>query len=214
MALEQLRSPTLAETAAQALREAIVSGALKPGKRLVEQKLAHSLGTSQPTVREALKELQNQGYVHKVAKKGTYVTQLSQEDAAKIHEIRLLLEAFAIERAAPNVTTQTLQSLGLQVSEMAAAAEEVDRERFHAADMRFHREIWALTDNKYLTKALEQVTFSLFAFMLLTQNRESFLAAVEHHQLILEGLATKDPEQAREAFLKITANYWRVLLPV
>ncbi len=97
---------------------------------------------------------------------------------------------------------------------MAAAAEEVDREKFHAADMRFHREIWALTDNEYLTKALEQVTFSLFAFMLLTQNQESFLAAIKNHQTIVEGLATRDPEQAREAFLKTTVNYWRELLPV
>ena len=172
MGLEQLRFRNLAETVAQALREAIVNGALKPGERLVEQKLAASLGTSQPTVREALKDLEHKGYVHKVAKKGTYVTQLSRQDAGKIQEIRLLLEGFAIERAAPNVSAQALQSLSLCVAEMAEAAEEVDREKFHAADMRFHREIWALTDNEYLTKALERVTFSLFAFVLRTQNQE------------------------------------------
>ena len=78
-----VRFPSLPEAVAEKLREAVLAGQLKPGERLVEQKLAASLGIGQPTLREALKELEFQGFVRKSPKKGTYVTELTPEDSAK-----------------------------------------------------------------------------------------------------------------------------------
>src|SRR5712692_11480047 len=77
------------QAAAEAIREAITVGRLKGGQRLVEQKLAASLGIGQPTLREALKELEFQGFVRKSPKKGTYVTELTPEDFRKIQEVRM-----------------------------------------------------------------------------------------------------------------------------
>ncbi|MDA2929673.1 GntR family transcriptional regulator, partial [Acidobacteria bacterium AH-259-O06] len=49
--IEGIRFKSLAEAAAEQLRKAIIEGRLKPGERLVEQKMAAALGTSQPTLR-------------------------------------------------------------------------------------------------------------------------------------------------------------------
>src|SRR5713226_6818269 len=101
--LSPMRFPSLPEAVAQKLRDAILAGKLKPGERLVEQKLAASFGIGQPTLREALKELEFQGFVRKSPKKGTYVTKLTADDFRKIQEVRMALEVVAIEKAAPRM---------------------------------------------------------------------------------------------------------------
>ena len=104
--LSPLRLLSVPEAVAQKLRDAILAGQLKPGERLVEQKLASRFGIGQPTLREALKELEFQGFVRKSPKKGTYVTLLTPEDFRKIQEVRMSLEVVAIEKAACNMTSQ------------------------------------------------------------------------------------------------------------
>lgn len=200
---------SLAEAAAEQLRKAIVEGRLKPGQRLVEQKLATALGTSQPTVREALSVLENQGFVRKIANKGTYVTQLHDEDFRKILEVRLQLEGLAVERAAENMTPQAAKELSDLVKEMSVAAREHDPLRFHQLDMAFHQKIWKLAGNEYLQAALERLVFSLFAFVLVRQAGPVFLAAARQHRKILDGLCSGNADQARKALVRSTQEFWK-----
>ena len=200
---------SLAEAAAQTLRDAIISGKLKPGERLVEQKLAAQLVIGQPTLREALKELEYQGFVRKVANKGTYVTKLSQEDGRKIMQVRMALEVLAVEQAAANINPAAIKQLEAAVKDMDIAARRFERTLFHKADLTFHRTIWRLTGNEYLEAVLEQVVFSLFAFVLLGQQQQEFLAAVVQHRKILEGLKSGNPAKARDAFVHHTTKFWK-----
>jgi DNA-binding GntR family transcriptional regulator len=207
--LEQVRVKSRAETAAQSIQNAIISGELQPGQRLVEQKLAAALGTSQPTVREALKELELQGFVRRVPNKGTYVTQLRSEDICRILDVRMVLELLAIERAAERLDSAGNDLLRNTVEKMEAAAEIDNRARFHEADLLFHRQIWELSDNEYLKTALERLVFSLFAFVLARQERSDFLAAAQQHRAILDGLLSGDSRQAGQAFIANTLEFWR-----
>jgi DNA-binding GntR family transcriptional regulator len=206
----QVRS--LPAAVAERLREAILAGVLKPGERLIEQKLAGRFGIGQPTLREALKELDLQGFVRKTApNKGTYVTRLNQEDFRKILEVRMALEVVAIGKAANHWNGRISHELGSIVARMEAAAREFDLATFHKNDLQFHRTIWDLTGNEYLSIALERVAFRLFAFVLLQRPggaENEFLAAVEQHRQILAGLQSGDPNTARKAFLESTLTFW------
>jgi DNA-binding GntR family transcriptional regulator len=209
--LRRLRSRSIPEEVAQLLRDAIIAGQLKPGERLIEQKLAASLDIGQPTLREALKELEYQGFVRKSPKKGTYVTQLSKEDFRQILEVRMALEVLAIERAAGNMTETAAQELEERVKAMESAAQKFDLSAFHNSDIAFHRKVWALTGNPYLGIALERVAFGLFAFVLLQKQQNSsqeFLASAEQHKQILAGLRSRNSIQAREAFVRSTLKFW------
>lgn len=208
MELEQVHFRSLASAVAGQLREAIIAGRLKPGERLVEQKLAGLLGTSQPTVREALKELEYQGFVRKTPNKASYVTQLEEEDFGKILQVRIALEVLAIEEAARRMTPEAAENLERAVQEMATAAEIVDKARFHRADLQFHTTIWELAGNEYLVRALERVIFTLFAFVLLGQEKSDFLSAVQQHRDILKGLLSGDAVKAKEAFVSSTLRFW------
>src|SRR5438132_1051531 len=79
------------QAAAQAIRNAIIGGDLRPGDRLIEQKWAGQLGIGQPTLREALKELEYQGMVTRIPQRGTYVSQLSPTDFKRLLEVRIPL---------------------------------------------------------------------------------------------------------------------------
>ena len=94
-----VRSPGLCETVASQVRETILAGRLKPGERLIEQKMAACLGVAQPTFREALRELEAQGLVSRSAKRGTYVTQLSPEECEEIVETWLPLDTWHFANA-------------------------------------------------------------------------------------------------------------------
>jgi DNA-binding GntR family transcriptional regulator len=203
------------QAAAQALREAIISGELKGGDRILEQKWSMRLGIGQPTLREALHELEHQGLLRKVPARGTYVAQLSPEDYRLIQEVRIPLEAIAIGRAAENFTKEADKELTALVTTMASGGmTEVDVKNFHDCDVSFHRKIWELSGNEYLRDTLETITFRLFIFAVVGRwpgNPKAVsecLAAVQEHLGILEGLRSRDKNVARQAFIKETVRYW------
>lgn len=208
-ALGILQFQSMAAAAAQALTDAIITGELKPGQRLVEQKLATSMGIGQPTIREALMELEHKGFVRKIPNKGSYVTELSQEDFEKSLEVRLVLESRAIERAATRITPEAVAELEATVARMEESASHLDRVSFHETDLAFHQIIWKLADNAFLEAALERVAFALFAFVLLSQEQPEFLAAARQHRDILEGLKSGDPEEGKQVFVASTVQFWK-----
>lgn len=210
-ALGRISLRSVPETAAQLLRDAIIAGQLKPGDRLIEQKLAARLGIGQPTLREALRELEYQGFVRKIPQRGTYVTKLSKDDFRKILEVRMALELLAIDMAARNMTREDESILIALVEEMAKAAKNFDLSAFHKSDVDFHRKVWALAGNEHLERALEGTAFRLFAFVLLQRtpsSRQEFLDATQQHRAILVGLCSHDPAKARQAFVSNTLKFW------
>src|SRR4029450_1259686 len=92
-------------------KEAILSGVIQPGESIVESKIAQQLGAGVPLVREALIELEHQGYVQKIAYKGTTVTKLEQRDVEKIFRLRIELESLAIGWAKESVKDSDIEQL-------------------------------------------------------------------------------------------------------
>lgn len=149
--------------------------------------------------------------MRKVPQHGTYVTKLSKDDFRNILEVRMALETLALEKAIPNLSAEAEGQLAALVEEMGKAAKEFDLGLFHRADMAFHRTIWELTGNEYLSEALELVAFRLFAFVLIQRPahaRDEFVASARQHQEILAGLHSRDSERAREAFVSSTLSFW------
>lgn len=95
------RRPSLGQRALKALREAIVSGRLQPGERLVEERLSADLGMSRVPIREAIKQLTMEGLAEPVdGGRGAQVAALSPEDAQDLIEVRAVLEGLTARLAA------------------------------------------------------------------------------------------------------------------
>src|SRR5215475_8881815 len=97
LALE--RPPTLTNTVAKAIEEAILRGDLPPGTALVESRLREQLSVSRSTLREAFRLLEDRGLLESVAHRGMFVTTLTLRKAKELFSLRGVLEPYAVRLA-------------------------------------------------------------------------------------------------------------------
>ena len=207
--LELIQPISKRDQVIRALKEAILSGTIQPGASIVETKVAQQLGAGVPLIREALIELEHQGFVQRTPYKGTTVTKLSPTDIKRIFRLRVELEALAIEWAKENVTEADLESLCQTIRNMEQAAIDLDLTLFYEADLAFHRKIWNLSNNPYLADALERVVVPLFAFFLMktSRRRNSYVESASMHASIVEALPQKSAAELREMVKQSLAGW-------
>lgn len=193
-----------------AIKEAILSGAIKPGDQIVESRIAQQLGSGIPLVREALIELEHQGFVQKTPYKGTIVTKLGPREIREIFQLRVELEAIAVEWAKDNVTPADIKELQKLITRMEQAAAELDLDQFYQSDLEFHRKLWSLSENSYLTDVLERIVVPLFAFFVMKtrRERESYEGSAAMHGKIVQALADKSGPEVRE-LMKDSLKGWK-----
>jgi DNA-binding GntR family transcriptional regulator len=160
----RLGAETLAKKVTDQVREAIYSGKLKPGDRIVELRLSQLLGVGQSSVREGLKELEHLGLIVKYPNRGSFVVDLSKEENLQIYLVRSELEGLAIRLALPRRSPGDITELRLQVLKMQEAASAKDFNSFVDADFSFHRHLWRISGNPFLEEALLNIGTRQFAF--------------------------------------------------
>jgi DNA-binding GntR family transcriptional regulator len=208
--LELIHPISKRDQVVKAMKDAFLSGTIQPGASIVESKIAQQLGVGVPLIREALIELEHEGFVQKRPYKGTTVIKLSPDDVRRIFALRVEWEALAIEWAKPHVTEADLEYLRQEIRKMEQAAKVVDLAQFYEGDLAFHRKLWNLSDNPYLEDALERVVVPLFAFFLMktSRQRKSYVESASMHAQILEALPVKDAGELRE-MVKASLSYWK-----
>jgi DNA-binding GntR family transcriptional regulator len=185
------------------LREAMISGAIKGGEQIVEAKLAQQFGVGQGLIREALIELEHQGFVRRTPFSGTHVHALALKDAQQIFEIRIELEPLAFFLAASNVTARDLAELQQLVEKTKIASKAADVDSFFESHLAFRKAIWKLSGNTYVQQALERVVIPLYALYLTRQsyNRtglfQTISDCIEHEDKVLAALQKKDSKETR-----------------
>jgi DNA-binding GntR family transcriptional regulator len=192
---------TLKEQVVKLLREAILSGRIKPGQRLNESELSRDLGLSRIPVREALQKLQEQGLVVDVPRRGKFVINLTEEEIQKINSLRIILEGEALRLARGKITGEGIRDLEKLVVKMERFREAPEFEA-SALDIEFHRTIWTYSGNEYLAKTIEGITIPLFAHRVLWRiNREMLgwgsILSNQHRALVnyIEGKVDRPAEE-------------------
>lgn len=187
------------------LRQAILSGRYPPGSRLNESQLAREFNISRIPIREALMQLQENGLVTNHARRGMFVTRLTDEDVQRINSIRVVLEAEALRLCRANLNKASAARLSAMVEQMEAW-EVGDRPAGATTDFEFHREIWALSGNPYLARTLDSLCTVLFAHA--AQDRgETIKWRLNRHRGLLDvvlGRSSVSPEDAVIAHLRVS----------
>jgi len=118
--------PTVRAIVARKLREAIMSGNLKPGQRLVERELCEMMGVSRPSIREALRLLEADGLVNTVPHRGPMVSTISLEEARQLYAARAVLEGFAGRECARLHDPAVVRKIGEALGRLKVALAESD----------------------------------------------------------------------------------------
>jgi DNA-binding GntR family transcriptional regulator len=185
------------------LRDAIVAGTLQAGEQIVEAKMAQQFGVGQGIIREALIELEHQGFLQRTPYSNTQVVQLTLDDAKQIFQMRLELEPLAFSLAAANAKREDLRELRQFVDKMGVAAQGQDLDAVFEIQLSYRKKIWELSGNRFLQQALERLVIPLYAlyFIRRTHNREMVLRAVQalspYEQKVLDALDNRDSEGIR-----------------
>ena len=116
----------LPEQIAAMVGDRIVSGAIAPGTRIIEQEIASTFETSRGPVREALRILEREGLVRIHPRRGARATQLSPQDVYDLFEIRACLYQAVARRLAEQRPPEAIRLLEDGVREMRRLAEQPD----------------------------------------------------------------------------------------
>ena len=193
-----LAERALYEQVAEALRARILAHTLAPGSWIDEQALAAQYGISRTPLREALKVLASEGLVTMKLRRGAYVTEVTERDLDEVYHLLALLESDAAVAVAQSASDA-------QITELLALHEELeaqvgDRDRFFAANERFHMRLLEIADNRWrnqLVADLRKVMKLNRHNSLLKQGRiEDSLA---EHRAVMAALARRDGAATAQA---------------
>lgn len=148
------------------LRQAILSGRLKPGERLVEERLADELGVSRNPVREAIRALASEGLIEVAARRGASVAVMSEQEARETIEVRALLEGQNARLAARRHDQRIIQRIQAVLDKGTAAVAAGHFDQLFELNQQFHGELAAAGQNRVLGELLQRLrdrTAMLFA---------------------------------------------------
>jgi len=182
----------------EALREAIMTGKLEDGERLIEDRIATELKTSRGPVREALRQLEHEGFVVSYPYRGAVVLGVSDEEVQDVLiPIRLTLERFSFDKALDRMEDADYAELAKEVWVMGEAARTNDLFRSVDADLRFHALVLSRSGQPHTAQVWRTIAPRIRAYFF-RYGREADLAriATEHGEL-LQTLQTRDRAAVR-----------------
>lgn len=199
-----LQGASLGEAIANELRLQIISGAIKKGEILSENRIAGEFGTSRSPVREALKTLSSEGLIQ-LERMGAVVMGLSLKEVEELYDVRYLIESFVQTHVFAKPQPALIQHLKQIVDRMELAAKHGDPEEFSLQDLSFHERIVAEADHKRILHLWRSIRQIVITVILITTRQvfsegESRIEAVlsKHHQLIRD-LESSDPVRIQNA---------------
>ena len=194
------------------LHQKILSGELSPGSRISEQLISKELGISRMPVRDAIRQLQNEGLVEQVPRFGTVIFKPKRKDVKELYSLRKALESYAAAEVAKASTPALLKKLATYIDAMKKYRDKLQEEnipflekndltRFLAIDMAFHMVIIQSTGNSRLIEVVKdtQSLSQIFRVRRQSHNSEAVGDAVTHHLKIYQALERRDSEAARIA---------------
>ncbi|SMB98682.1 transcriptional regulator, GntR family [Thermanaeromonas toyohensis ToBE] len=179
------------------LREAILTGKLQPGQRMVERNLARQLGVSRTPVREAIRKLELEGLVEHVPRRGVVVARISKREAWEIYSIRAVLEGLAARLAAEKITPKQLEKLEELVRGMEEARMRRDLKELERLHMEYNELIYQAAESPRLHQMISSLVDYIVGFTKVgyaVPGRTH--AATREHRELLEALKAGDADRA------------------
>nr|WP_239029305.1 GntR family transcriptional regulator [Pseudonocardia acidicola] len=196
--MQPIDGETLADAAYRRLSEAMLSGGLEPGVRLVMDALAAQLEISRTPVRDALHRLEREGLIEPAGRRGYVVRRLGPDEIRQLYEIRMAVEVFAAARVA-----ELGEPAVSRVADAIREAEVMDpsqpAEAF-AANRLVHRAVVEATGNDLLVELFDGIWARAIALQIYSsyfQREPAHKPIRELHHPLLEALAA-GPQRAAE----------------
>lgn len=183
-----------------ALREAIVSTELEPGRQVSENEIADRLGVSRTPVREALARLRDDQLVQIVPQLGTFVSRISVSGVDDAQFLREALECSAVRLAAERAEAGDIAELNALIARQEAARDERDAGAFFLLDDELHSRLCELSGRPIAWTIVARANGHLNRVRRLSLAEPSYIAEmIEEHKAVVEAVRRRDPDAAENA---------------
>ena len=177
------------------LRQAILTGELKPGERLMEIHLAKKLGVSRTPIREAIRKLELEGLVTMIPRRGAEVAQITEKSMNDVLEVRRALDVLCVELACDRITEEELEQLKAACEAFEAAVKTKDAKKIAHADVALHDIIVCATGNQRLIQLVNNLSEQMYRYRFeYIKDSSQHERLVEEHRVIYQSLVEKDKE--------------------
>jgi DNA-binding GntR family transcriptional regulator len=200
----------LSERIAETIRNNILKGVIKPGERLVEPKLSEQLGISRTPIREALRHLENEGFIEIIPRRGAIVTEITDKDVDEIFVIKIRLEALAARLAAERMAKDDIDKM----KDLASKVKEGSSKVTHMVNWNsdFHDMFIKKCGNERLIKILESLQqqfkrATVFSFSETGRTQE----VAKEHASIIEAFENRDREKVEKLVETHNRNGWEFI---
>ena len=199
-AFSSIQVPDLVGVVEAQLQQAILSGRIAPGERIVEAEMARQMGVSRAPVREAARRLESLGLLISRPRHGFAVRTVSPKQVTDLYEVRIQLELLGASLACTHATDAELAQLDARVDDMVERAEILSSPERVALDLDFHFAISALSGNHYLHRLFDNMQTEVRMFLALSEDSYGDLKALaETHRPIAKAMAARDVGAAEQA---------------
>ncbi|MCI6467960.1 MAG: GntR family transcriptional regulator [Faecalicatena sp.] len=201
MGMRQIGSKkSLSEQAYEVLKEAIITGELRPGQILIEEQLANQLVISRTPVRSAVRRLEADNLVEITPSKNIVVASISEKEIQDASQARQLVEVEAVGILAETITEEQCGELEAIIQRQKDAMTRKEYLEFMEYEYQFHVKIGEFCGNIWYGKMLESISLLQRRVLILTWHLEKdWDYVIDEHTQILEALRSHDKEKSRKA---------------
>ncbi len=181
------------------LRQAILTGELQPGERLMEIHLAERLGVSRTPIREAIRKLELEGLVNMLPRRGAEVARITEKSMNDVLEVRTALDELCVELACLRISDEEKKTLKEACLGFEKAVSQGDLKKIAQADVNFHDIIVKATGNERLQQILNNLSLQTYRYRYeYIRDLIGHKKLVEEHQRIYDSIVSGDVIAAKE----------------
>jgi DNA-binding GntR family transcriptional regulator len=197
----KIESQAIRDQVLDAIEGALISGALRPGERVVEAKIASEAGISRGPVREAIQRLVAEGILVHIPNKGTFVAPWDDTDVAETYSLRALLESYAARLTMQRMSENDRQEMESIVERMFERARANDPDGAYELDIQFHRRLAELSGHSLLVRMLSEIGRRISMLVNLdARTTPDLIEYAQNHNMLLDALKTEDGAYVEQLF--------------
>jgi DNA-binding GntR family transcriptional regulator len=207
------RHLTLRERIVEFVKDSVVSGKLKPGERVPESEIADRFGISRTPIREAFRQLESEGFLTMIPRKGAVVSPITGKDVREFYAIKSLLEGYAAGIACARLTEKDIKKLKDLNAEMEKSADKNNVKAFFNLDNRFHEVFLKACGNEKLITVTHQTVQQFERFRVTALSLPGRMQnSVRQHAEIIRALEARDEERVAGLVRKNAESSCEVLV--
>ncbi|MHB8279223.1 MAG: GntR family transcriptional regulator [Candidatus Humimicrobiaceae bacterium] len=206
-------SLSIKENVRIAIWNAILNGKLAPGERILESRIAKQMNISRAPVREAVRQLEGEGLVTVVPRKGVFIAELTVDDIEELYFLRSEIEGLAVRFFLKNRKDEEIEELKELVERMKLAIKEKNIEKLSKIDVSFHELIVSASRYKRLYKVWLTLKPHIWTLNNMVRIEEIDLEeVVDLHSSLIKDLESNDRLKAEKSIKSHIKHFGKRLL--